>query len=61
MTKQNQNRSDSEISAAITQYERASTLLARGLKEQALDLFLQLIDQAAWLIPAFHTLRFCRV
>ena len=53
MTKQNQNRSDSEINAAITLFEQASTLLARGRNEQALDLFLQLIDQASWLIPSY--------
>jgi tetratricopeptide (TPR) repeat protein len=53
MTKQNQNRSDSEINAAITLFEQASSLLARGRNEQALDLFLQLIDQASWLIPSY--------
>lgn len=55
MTKQkrNQKRSDSEINAAIRQYEQASKLLARGLSKQALDLFLQLIDRASWLIPAY--------
>ena len=51
--KRNPNRSDSEIYAAITQCEQASKLLARGLSEQALDLFLQLIDRASWLIPAY--------
>lgn len=55
MTKQKrkQKRSDKEINAAIRQYEQASKLLTRGLSEKALDLFLQLIDQASWLIPAY--------
>jgi len=53
MTKSNRPRSDSEIEAAITRYEKAIQLLARGLSEQALILFLQLIDEAPWLIPAY--------
>ena len=55
MTKQKrkQERSDKEINAAIRQYEQASKLLTRGLSEKALDLFLQLIDQASWLVPAY--------
>ena len=53
MTQKNRKRSDSEINAAITQYEKASTLLARGFSEEAIDLFFQVIDQAPWLIPAY--------
>lgn len=53
MTKHNRPRSDSEIEAAITLYEKAIQLLARGLSEQALILFSQVIDQAPWLIPAY--------
>jgi hypothetical protein len=52
MTKdrQNEKRSDLDINAAIRLYEQAFTLLGRRLSEQALDIFLQLIDQAASVI-----------
>lgn len=53
MTKKNPKRSTSEINAAIKQYEKASTLLARGFYEEAIDLFFQVIDRAFWLIPAY--------
>ena len=53
MTKRNPKRSDAEIEAAIKQYETATKLLARGLTEQALDVFCQVIDRASWLIPAY--------
>src|SRR5262245_29103814 len=53
MTKRKQLRSDSEIETAITQYETATKLLARGLNEEAFEVFSQVINHAPWLIPAF--------